>query len=124
MTSVVTGVDFITIPTRNFTAASKFYGEVLGLECSATYGSFPGAEYETGSLTLQVIDAAAMGRPFVPHAFPIALQVQDMTTARGELESRGVKFTHKFDSGVCHNAVFSDPDGNALMLHQRYAPRD
>jgi predicted enzyme related to lactoylglutathione lyase len=124
MTSVVTGVDFICIPTQDFTAASKFYGEVLGLECSAKYGRFPGAEYETGSLTLQVMDAAAIGRPFVPHAFPIALQVQDMATAKGELESRGVKFTHNFDSGVCHNAVFSDPDGNALMLHQRYAPRD
>jgi hypothetical protein len=26
------------------------------------------------------------------------------------------------DSGVCHMAFFSDPDGNALMLHRRYAP--
>ena len=28
------------------------------------------------------------------------------------------------DSGVCHMAFFKDPDGNALMLHHRYAPRD
>jgi hypothetical protein len=28
-----------------------------------------------------------------------------------------------FDTGVCHMAFFSDPDGNALMLHRRYAPR-
>ena len=28
------------------------------------------------------------------------------------------------DSGVCHMAPFSDPDGNALMLHHRYAPRE
>jgi hypothetical protein len=27
------------------------------------------------------------------------------------------------DSGVCHMAIFSDPDGNVLMLHNRYAPR-
>jgi hypothetical protein len=26
------------------------------------------------------------------------------------------------DTGVCHMAFFSDPDGNALMLHRRYAP--
>ncbi len=120
----VTGVDFICIPTRDFAAASKFYGEVLGLECSARYGRFPGAEFETGSLTLQVMDSAAIGRDFVALAFPIALQVQDMPSARAELESRGVKFVHAFDSGVCHNAVFHDPDGNTLMLHQRYAPRD
>ena len=123
-TPIVTGVDFICIPTRDFEVASDFYGNVLGLECSARYERIPGAEYETGSLTLQVIDAGAIGRPFVAHAFPIALQVKDMPTARAALESRGVKFIHTFDSGVCHNAVFNDPDGNALMLHHRYAPRD
>jgi len=26
------------------------------------------------------------------------------------------------DSGVCHMAFFNDPDGNALILHRRYAP--
>ena len=28
-----------------------------------------------------------------------------------------------FDTGVCHMAFFTDPDGNDLMLHHRYAPR-
>ena len=28
------------------------------------------------------------------------------------------------DTGVCHMALFADPDGNDLMLHHRYAPRD
>jgi hypothetical protein len=28
------------------------------------------------------------------------------------------------DSGVCHMAYFADPDGNALMFHHRYAPKD
>jgi hypothetical protein len=27
-----------------------------------------------------------------------------------------------FDSGVCHMATFADPDGNQLVLHNRYAP--
>ena len=27
-----------------------------------------------------------------------------------------------FDTGVCHMAIFADPDGNQLMLHRRYAP--
>jgi hypothetical protein len=25
---------------------------------------------------------------------------------------------------VCHMALFNDPDGNPLMLHHRYAPRN
>jgi len=82
-----------------------------------------GAEYETGNLTLSVIDAAAVGMTFAPAANPIALRVDDIEAARAELESRGVSFVHALDSGVCHMAFFKDPDGNALMLHHRYAPR-
>jgi catechol 2,3-dioxygenase-like lactoylglutathione lyase family enzyme len=122
-TSIVSGVDFICVPTRNFAAAVEFYGTVLGLPCSVEYERVPGAEFDAGSLTLQVIDAEAIGREFHPHAFPIALHVEDVEAALAELESRGVSFTEAFDSGVCHNAFFEDPDGNAFLLHHRYAPR-
>jgi predicted enzyme related to lactoylglutathione lyase len=51
--------------------------------------------------------------------------VPDVEEARGELKSRGVEFRGEtFDTGVCHMAFFTDPDGNELMLHRRYAPRD
>lgn len=122
-TSIVSGVDFIAVPTTDLDRAKHFYGTVLGLECSVEYQQAPGAEFETGSLTLQVIDAEAIGREFSPHAFPIALHVEDVAAARTELESRGVSFVQAFDSGVCHMAFFEDPDGNAFMLHHRYAPR-
>ena len=122
-TSVVSGVDFISVPTRDYPAAAAFYGTVLGLRCSAEYERVPGGEFETGSLTLQVIDAEAIGREFHPHRFPIALHVEDIEAARSELESRGVSFMHAIDSGVCHMAFFEDPDGNAFLLHHRYAPR-
>ena len=47
------------------------------------------------------------------------------SAARKELESRGVEFLgDALDTGVCHMAFFADPDGNALMLHGRYAPRE
>ncbi|HEY1539070.1 MAG TPA: VOC family protein [Solirubrobacteraceae bacterium] len=122
-TPIVTGVDFVSIPITDYAAALEFYVDVLGLTPSTEYDRIPGAEFQVGNLTLQIIDAAAIGRSLTPHAFPIALQVQDMTSARAELASRGVTFTHEFDSGVCHNAAFNDPDGNTFLLHQRYAPR-
>ncbi len=54
----------------------------------------------------------------------MALHVDDVAAARAELESRGVAFAGEIlDTGVCHMAFFSDPDGNAIMLHHRYAPR-
>jgi predicted enzyme related to lactoylglutathione lyase len=120
----VEGVDFVTVFVDDYPAAARFYGETLGLERSAEYGKAPGGEFETGSLTLQVMDAAAIGRQFEPSSNPIALHVDDVEAARAELEGKGIKFfAETIDSGVCHMALFPDPAGNVLMLHKRYAPR-
>jgi catechol 2,3-dioxygenase-like lactoylglutathione lyase family enzyme len=125
MDGLISGVDFVFVPTRDFDAAAEFYGTVLGLPCSARYGKVPGGEFETGNLTLQLIEAEAIGLEFQPSRSPIALHVDDVEAARAELESHGVSFKREtLDSGVCHMAFFEDPDGNALLLHHRYAPRD
>ena len=124
-TALVSGVDFVYLPTRNFVAAAEFYENVLGLPCSVKYGRNPGGEFETGNLTLQVMESAAEGIEFQPSKHPIALRVDDVAAARGELEEKGIAFMgDTIDSGVCHMALFEDPDGNTLMLHHRYAPRD
>lgn len=121
----ISGVDFATVFVKDYQAAAAFYGETLGLECSARYGKVAGGEFEAGNLTLQVLEAAAVGREFAPSTHPIAFRVADVAAARSELESEGVAFlADTMDSGVCHMAPFSDPDGNVLMLHRRYAPRD
>lgn len=120
----ITGVDFATVFVTDYPAAVEFYGGTLGLEHSADYGKIPGGEFETGNLTLQVLDAAAIGREFEPSTHPIAFHVADVEAARGELEANGVSFlADTLDSGVCHMATFADPDGNVLILHHRYAPR-
>ena len=120
----VTGVDFITVPTRDFEQADKFYGDVLGLERSKRWGEMPAGEFETGSLTITVMQSDAFGIEFERHSHPIALHVDDVEVARGELEANGVEFVaDTMDSGVCHMAHFKDPDGNTLMLHHRYAPK-
>ena len=120
----VTGVDFLTVFVTDYPRALEFYCGLLGMEHSVDYGKIPGGEVETGSLTLQVVDAAAVGREFTPRTHPLALHVDDVEAARAELESKGVEFhAETIDSGVCHMAFLSDPDGNVLMLHNRYAPR-
>jgi predicted enzyme related to lactoylglutathione lyase len=122
--TTVTGVDFLTVFVTDYAAAKEFYGTVVGLRHSLDYGRIPAGEFETGSLTLQVMDAASIGREFEPSSHPIAFRVEDVAAARADLESRGVKFFgDTLDSGVCHMAYFADPDGNALMFHHRYAPR-
>jgi predicted enzyme related to lactoylglutathione lyase len=121
----ISGVDFIAVPTQDFEKADEFYGDVLGLERSKQWGSMPAREFETGSLTIAVMQSDAFGIEFKPHSHPIALHVDDVEAARGELESKGVEFAaDTMDSGVCHMAHFRDPDGNVLMFHNRYAPKD
>jgi predicted enzyme related to lactoylglutathione lyase len=121
---IVTGADFLTVPTQNLEAAMEFYGTTLALECSVHMPERGFAEYETGNITLSVVVAEKMGFPFAPTPNPLALHVDDVEAARATLESRGVQFAgDTFDTGVCHMAFFADPDGNALMLHHRYAPR-
>jgi catechol 2,3-dioxygenase-like lactoylglutathione lyase family enzyme len=122
---LVRGTDFVFLPVKSFERSYDFYCGMLGLECSKRYGNDVGGEFETGSMTIQVIDVAKIGRPFEASSGAIAFRVDDVHAARAQLEARGVEFVGEtMDSGVCHQAVFADPDGNHLILHHRYAPRD
>jgi predicted enzyme related to lactoylglutathione lyase len=120
---LIMGVDFVVVPTDAFDEAVAFYGEVLNLPCIDRYGAVPGAEFQAGNLTLAVMENKALGREFRPNTMPIALQVDDVDAARSELEAAGVTFLgDTFDTGVCRQAIFTDPGGNPLVLHHRYAP--
>ncbi|HEX5761544.1 MAG TPA: VOC family protein [Solirubrobacterales bacterium] len=122
-TSLVTGTDFITVATKDIDKAVEFYGSVLGLPKSKRWGQMPAVEFETGSLTIALMQSDGFGLEFRANNHPIALRVDDVEAARSELESQGIEFrAETIDSGVCHMAYFTDPDGNALMLHHRYAP--
>jgi predicted enzyme related to lactoylglutathione lyase len=124
MPSVITKVDFLGLPTRDLEASVAFYGDTLGLTRSSYRPDRHHAEFETGNLTVNVMEPEKMGLPYVVSSNPIALHVDDVAQARAELESRGVEFQGDIvDTGVCHMAFFADPDGNALMLHHRYAPK-
>jgi len=123
--TIVTGCDFVSVPTQDLERAVAFYGSTLGLPRSVYRPDRNFAEFETGDVTLTVVDPRRMGiGDFKPNANHLALHVEDVAAARSQLEERGVSFMgDTFDTGVCHMAFFRDPDGNPLMLHHRYAPR-
>ena len=122
-TPLVRGVDFICVPTRDYEKAAEFYSGVLGLELGKRWGQMPAGEFETGSLTIALLQSDAFGLEFAPHTHPIEFHVDDFEAAKAELEARGVTFRGEtIDSGVCWQAHFEDPDGNALAIHHRYAP--
>jgi catechol 2,3-dioxygenase-like lactoylglutathione lyase family enzyme len=121
--SVISGVDFITISTKDIDRAVEFYGNVLGLERGKQWGNMPAHEFETGNLTIAVMQSDAFDVEHGTNSHPIEFQVDDFEGAKAELESRGVEFRGEtIDSGVCYQTFFSDPDGNALAIHHRYAP--
>jgi predicted enzyme related to lactoylglutathione lyase len=121
---LVTGTDFVTQPVRDYERAAKFYGETLGLEFSKRWGNMPAGEFETGSLTIALMQPEAFGMEFRPSTSAIALHVEDVEEARAELEAKGVEFKGEtIDSGVCLQAIFEDVDGNTLIIHNRYAPK-
>jgi predicted enzyme related to lactoylglutathione lyase len=114
--------DFVVIPVTDAARAREFYGQTLGLrQTGGPHETWQ--EFETGNLTLGVFSPEAVGRPFEANPSPVALRVPDVAESRARLEEAGVQFEGDIiDSGVCHMAFFRDPDGNALMLHHRYAP--
>ncbi len=122
---LVTGVDFVSVPTHDIEAACAFYGETLRLARRSYHPDRGFAEFQAANLTIGVMNPERMGMEHHPARNAIALHVEDMESARAEFEQAGVSFVgDTFDTGVCHMAFFADPDGNALMLHHRYAPRD
>ena len=114
-------VDFVSFLTQDIARARRFYAETLGLEIE-TVGEHD-LEFRAGQVTLDVFDPSSIGQPFAPSPAGLALRVRDVAAARAKLEAKGVEFDGETkDTGVCHMAFFHDPDGNALMLHRRYAP--
>jgi catechol 2,3-dioxygenase-like lactoylglutathione lyase family enzyme len=115
-------LDFVAIPSQDAARAVAFYRDVLGLRPDEK------ARYEVwaGETCFGIWEPEKVGRTFAPQRnAQLALHVEDVAAARAELEAKGVEFLGEtFDTGVCYMAFFRDPDGNDLMLHHRYKPRD
>jgi catechol 2,3-dioxygenase-like lactoylglutathione lyase family enzyme len=119
---LLNGVDFIAFPTKDWEAARRFYGETLGLPFGKQWGEMPAGEFETGTVTIALMQVDAFGIDFNPSSTPFEFHVDDFDAAKAELESRGVEFVSPvIDSGVCKQAIFRDPDGNTLAIHHRYS---
>ena len=118
---MITKLDFVAIPSTDAERTRSFYIETLGLRPDDA-GHF---EFWVGDTCCGIWEPDKLGGSFAPQKNGhLALHVEDVEGARAELEGKGVEFTGEtFDTGVCHMAFFTDPDGNALMLHHRYAPR-
>ena len=119
---MISSLDFVAIPSTDADRTRAFYVDTLGLRADekANY------EFWIGNTCCGIWEPDKMGGKFAPQKNGhLAMHVDDVAAARAELEVKGVEFLGEtFDTGVCHMAFFNDPDGNDLMLHHRYQPRD
>lgn len=124
LTTPISGLDFLILPTQDKARAERFYCDVLDLELDSHWGEIAVEFKLSDDLTLALMDPAAMQQAFAAVTTGvIALRVTDFEASVSELQARGVQFEGDvIDSGACKMANFRDPDGNRLMIHQRYAP--
>ncbi len=117
---MISSLDFVAVPSTDPDRTRSFYVDTLGLRPDE-HGQY---EFWVGDTCFGIWDPARLGMPFAPQKNGhIALHVDDVAAARAELEAKGVQFLgDTLDTGVCHMALFTDPDGNDLMLHSRYKP--
>ena len=116
-------VDFVSFLTEDIPRAKRFYAEVLGLEVETEAEN--DMEFRAGQVTLDIFNPASIGQRFAPSPAGLALRVPDVAAARAGLEAKGVQFDGEtVDTGVCHLGFVRDLDGNVLILHRRYAPKE
>ena len=117
--SLISKVDSIGIPSRDTERSRKFYLEALGLRPDEHADN----EFWVGETCFAIWEPERFGLNFAPTKNGLALlHVDDVESARRELEQSGVEFDGEIlDTGVCYMAKFLDPDGNELVLHKRYA---
>ncbi len=115
----IRGSDFVMYPVRDMARSLAFYRDTLGMVVEGEYGDGTWVELTASPTTL------ALFQPDDPHNGPptggaaIALAVENVDAAVGELKEKGVEVLWHSESPVCYFAAIRDPDGNGVILHQR-----
>jgi predicted enzyme related to lactoylglutathione lyase len=115
-------VDYVRVPVTDIDEAKHFYGELLGLPLNPNSPADDWLEFEAGNVTLAVMTPETHDYEFAPlPPSTIALRVKDVAEAKAKLEAAGLEVAEMWDSGACNGAGVSDPSGNRILLHRRYA---
>jgi predicted enzyme related to lactoylglutathione lyase len=112
----VRAIDFVVVNVSDMERSAAFYRETLGLDFPMNEDGPVWKEFDTPPVALALFrEPSDPGKNAL-----IALAVEDVAAALEELRGKGVKVVMEpVESPVCCQAVIEDPDGNALLLHQR-----
>lgn len=115
---------FVGYPVTDFARARRFYGQILGLRETITFGCEDGGdidwlEYDLAGQTLALARASEQWQPNA-HGGGACLELHDLDAAVAHLKSEGVPVVMDIQEfPFCRMALVADPDGNTLALHQR-----
>ncbi len=112
-------VAFVGIPVTDIKRARAFYESTLGLKCTSESAGGMWVEYDIGSCTVGIGCYGDVWKPSADGTC-LALEVEDLELAIGDLKARGATFAVNLtNTPVCRLAIICDPDGNRIMIHQR-----
>ena len=105
------------VRTADLDSTARFFSDVLGLTLSLSEESMAQFELPSGQL-FEIFEAKS--RYYQLHACPVlAFQVEDIRTARKDLEAQGVQFETDIDGDETEAwTYFRGPDGYLYELLQ------
>jgi catechol 2,3-dioxygenase-like lactoylglutathione lyase family enzyme len=113
--ATVTGVDIFAYFTPDPQRSIAFYRDVLGMQPTEVDAEGRGAEFTLADGTTFGVwrpDGEASGGC-------VMLAVENAVAAVAEFRARGAEFSDPQETPVCYMSFGKDPDGNALIVHQR-----
>jgi predicted enzyme related to lactoylglutathione lyase len=111
----ITGIDLTAYLVRDPDRAVAFYRDVLGMTPTAIDDQGRGAEFtlpDGSTFGVWKPDDAATGGA-------IMFAVEDARAAVEHYRARGLGLSDVMESPVCFMAFGADPEGNAIIIHQR-----
>lgn len=114
-------IAFTIYPVVDMTRARRFYEEDLGLTVTKNFKD-AWVEYHLDNGCFAITTMADGVKPSLRAGGSIAFEVDDLDAMLKRLKQRKVPIkVEPFDSPVCRMFVASDPEGNAVTLHQKKA---
>jgi predicted enzyme related to lactoylglutathione lyase len=115
--SLIRGIHLFAYYTGDPARSIAFYRDVLGMVPTEIDEQGRGAEFTLADGTTFGVwkpeEQAAGGA--------VMLAVDDLASAIPALRARGLDISEADETPVCFMAFAKDPDGNALIVHQRKA---
>jgi hypothetical protein len=115
---MITKLDFVAIHSPDSERSRRFYADTLGLRADE-HAQF---ELWAGDTCLGIWKPARLAWSSRPRRTRVSPSTLMTWRTRAPSRAKGVTFVGEtLDTGVCHTAFFTDPDGNDLLPHHRYA---